>query len=369
MKTPVLHYDYWLGQRPDWRRYIVQGLKGDASLLRVEYLLLKGIAPSRANFLAAMYAYATEGQQVFMLGPKLQKLLGETDTSKVPLEFLKLPFNAFYIALADCDIMLFDGETGYHPATGIYVHLVDPDIPAITLCFWGRENENSKAPGDDSCQWVNLALPEAVSHTDEDGTAYVDLDAYVERLFSEPHRDESDPGTVRNNEKHWLAAKALARLAFNLVLYVNSETPDKTSVAREAPGRKAMLERQLKGTKKPKKKARIQRQLDAISEARVVWLGKRIEESPEIPDDDADSSTSATGRKIRRHRRRGHWHHYWTGTRVQPDGTRRKGEKAVLRWVQPRWVGSDIGSLLNERGTTYKFRVEKSDHDRPEGTV
>jgi len=371
LETPVLHYDYWLGQRPDWRRFILQGLKGDTTLLKLEYLLLKGHAPSRANFLAAMFGYALEGQQVFMVGPKLQKLLGETDTSKVPLEFLKLPFHSFYIALAESEVMLFDVDTGYHPATGIYVHLVDPDIPAVLLCFWGRENENSRVAGDDSLQWVNLSLAEAVSERDPDGTAYVDIDAYVEKLYSDPYRDESDQGTKRmaHQDKHWQSAKALVRLVINLILYVNSESSERQAVPGKAPGRRAMLSKKLKGTKKPKKRARLQREIDAISQARVVWLGKRIEEEPEYEDPDADPTPGeTTGRKVRRHRRRGHWHHYWTGPRVKADGTRQKGDKAVLRWVPPRWVGSDIGSLLHERGTTYKFRAEKEDHDRPEGT-
>lgn len=377
MKTPVLHYDYWLGQQPNWRRVIHRGLQGDTSLLKLEYLMCKGYAPSKANFLAAMYGFALEGQQVFLIGPKLQRMLGETDSTKVPLEFLKLPFDCFYVALADCPLKLYDGETGFHQATGMYVHMVDEDIPAITLCLWGQDNENSRVVGDDAIQWVTLSLAEAVSHTDDDGTQYVDIDGYIRRIYADPTRDDSDIGTSwpADHTRNVDAAVELARLAFNLVLYVNSEQPDTTRLkSGTAPGRKAMLNRKLKTSlknpKKRKRSAHIQKELDAISEARVVWLGKTIEEAPEFPAEDAvPGPSNGTGRKHRRHRRRGGWHTYWTGPRIAADGTRQKGTKAVLKWRKPIWVGSDIGSLLNSRGTIHKFRAEKGEHDRPEGTV
>ncbi len=374
MKTPVLHYDYWLGQQPNWRRIIHRGLQGDESLLKLEFLLCKGFAPSKANFLAALYGFATEGQQVFLVGPKLQRMLGETDSTKVPLEFLKLPFDCFYVALAECPLTLYDGETGFHPATGMYVHMVDKDIPAITLCLWGQENEKSRAAGDDALQWVTLSLAEAVTQTDEDGTQYVDIDGYIRRIYSDPSRDDSDPGTnwPEDHTRNVDAAVELARLAFNLVLYVNSEQPDRTRMANKtAPGRKAMLKARLakskRNTKKRKRTQRIQRELDAISEARVVWLGKAIEEATEFPAPDAEPGPrNETGRKVRRHRRRGGWHTYWTGPRIAEDGSRQRGTKAILKWRPPQWVGSAIGDLITHRGTTYKFRAEKGDHDKQE---
>ena len=372
LKTPVLHYDYWLGQQPNWRRIIHRGLQGDTSLLKLEYLMCRGFAPSKANFLAAMYGFALEGQQVFLVGPKLQQLLGETDSTKVPLEFLRLPFDCFYVALADCPLKLYDGETGFHQATGMYVHLVDKDIPAITLCLWGQESDKSRAAGDDALQWVTLSLAEAVCHTDDDGTQYVDIDGYIRKIYGDPKRDDSDPGTnwPDDTERNIDAAVELARLAFNLILYVNSENPDKSRRGNgTAPGRKAMLKQRLakakKNPKKRKRAQRLQKELDAISEARVVWLGKTIEEFP-AEGADPTPSNNGTGRKVRRHRRRGGWHTYWTGPRKMADGTRQKGTKAILKWREPQWVGSAIGDLITQRGTTYKFRAEKGDHDRPE---
>jgi hypothetical protein len=46
-----------------------------------------------------------------------------------------------------------------------------------------------------------------------------------------------------------------------------------------------------------------------------------------------------TGTRLRPHRRRGHYHTYWTG--------RRGSQVPKLRWVAPYWVSQD---LLGEEG-------------------
>lgn len=46
------------------------------------------------------------------------------------------------------------------------------------------------------------------------------------------------------------------------------------------------------------------------------------------------TSSEPTGRHVRAHTRRGHWHHFWTGSKSLPDD-----RKIVLKWVSPVLVG------------------------------
>lgn len=48
----------------------------------------------------------------------------------------------------------------------------------------------------------------------------------------------------------------------------------------------------------------------------------------------APSSGEPTGRHVRAHTRRGHWHHFWTGRKSSPEE-----RKLVLKWVAPALVG------------------------------
>jgi hypothetical protein len=373
VETPPLHFDHWMGSRPEWRKIILDGLKGNPLLRQMEFLSAV-YHPSQAAFLACMFGYATEGQQTFLLGPRLQEMLAETDADKLPLEFLKLPFNTFYISLVGCEHALWDGTTGRHPVTGVYVHVVDAKRPVILLAMWGAENENSRRVGDDAVQWVTLDLSAAICHTDDDGTQYVNLDDYITRLWADPSNEDSDPGVVKHKEFHRNRDTAIemARLAFNLVLYVNSERPEKRTLPQRHPGRKKALQQKLaqaqKNPKKRNKAAKLQQEIDAISEARIVWLGESFESQPRDTSGETRDS-SASGRVVTRHRRRGHYRSYWTGPRKLADGSRVKGTDKVLRWIPPMWVGSDIGNVLTQRSTTFKFRVERDDLDRPEGSV
>jgi hypothetical protein len=370
LRTPLLHFDYWMGHRPDWRRVFQTGMAADARLRKLPFLQAAGYPPSQAHFLAAMYGYADEGQQVFMIGKKLQGLLDETDTTHIPMEFLQLPFGTFYIALADSPLQIFDGVDAFHQAAGMYLHKLTEGV--ILVAMWGNNETNTSAKGDDAIQWMVLDLEEALSYIDEDGTQFVDLDGYIRSMWGDPDRDCSDPGTQwpTDGDKNVETMVQLTRLAFNLVLYVNSESVDKTDVAKPHPARKAVLKKKLAEAKKNKKKkkrtTKIQQEIDAISEARVVWLGKSIEEAPERPEPDEKSSSVTTGRVVSRHRRRGHWRPYWRGSRKAADGSRQKGTHRVNKWIPPQWVGSDLGGVLANRGTVYKFRTEKEDHDTAE---
>jgi len=370
MKTPILHYDYWIGHNPKWREALVAALQGDSRLIDYQTWLMSGWAPSASHFLDSMYAYAQEGQQTFLVGRKLQQLLTETDAENIPLQFLSFPFDSFYVALEDCPWSLWGGSrTKWHQIGGFYVTRLEPEdgegggepVPrGFRLAIWGPENERSTSVGGDSTQWLCLDLHKAVTREDDDGTQYISIDPWLDKILNVPANDCSDLNAERpqgaNRVKNNQYLRNVVHLTVSLLLYLNSAQPDlapKNGNLKE----RSRLKKKLRGQKSTKKRARTQRQINQVSQARVVWLGRAVETQPEEP---TEQTTTKTGRKVRLHRRRGHWHTYWTGPRKDAAGNPQKGTDTVLKWVAPRWVGADTAEAVTP-GTLFKFRVDRDE--------
>ena len=352
MKTPPIHYDYIRGRHPHMRMVVDSLIRQKVDVFS---MATAGMMPSQERFTSAMVSYALEGQQVFLLGRHLQLMLGDTDVTKLPVEFVKFPFDSFYMSFGDSTISVWDGVDKHVPLAGVYVQHHNN---VVYLSIWGHLGGD-----DDAHQWLSLDLSEVPTITKEDGTSYFDLEAYLDLIMSNRNARISDPGvkspTELQEEENRVILTRIVRLVFNLVLYVNAEKADKEPVRGVPDGRKRMLrgklKQALKNPKKRKKAARIQKELDAISEARVVWLGKSLEEANRSSRN--VESSEGSSRTVRRHRRMGHWRTVWVGSKTAPDGSVRKGEKTVLRWIQPCWVGEDIAGRVH--GTVYKFREDK----------
>lgn len=123
-------------------------------------------------------------------------------------------------------------------------------------------------------------------------------------------------------QQHFVAARKLATpddddryaytLALSLLLYLCSDQPDMRASA--APSRRG--------------KGKRQRPKDAATVVDVGFdIGPKLGGQQSRRDDGEDSSSATTGRTVRSHIRRAHWHTYNTGPRTNP--TR------ILRWVHP----------------------------------
>lgn len=111
-------------------------------------------------------------------------------------------------------------------------------------------------------------------------------------------------------------AFVLALFAAEVILYINSLEPD---VVRSRVG-STQQRRQSGKNRKPKNKPPV-----------VFDVGVRI--GAALRKAAAREQTAAapgTGTAKRPHLRRGHWHHYWTGSRADPDN-----RKLVLKWTAP----------------------------------
>jgi len=348
---PTVHYDYMMGSMPRWREAILSALKGHPDLLRMEYLAMAGWAASACHLLRSCYDYAKSGQQVFCVGPRLQEMLHLTDLSVVPEVFLEVPFQCFYVALPECGWSIWGGEvTQWHPVTGAYVSRVGP---VFTFVLWGKENSRSTCVGDDATYWIQVNLEEAQG---EKGS--LDLKSLLRRQLNDIRRDHSDllapkAKTGPVHERHTGSVLSVLRVLFNLVLYLNSSDPEKTAAPRNNKSQREELKKKLKRAKSASKRRKYQNRLSELSEAQVVWIGRSIEEG-KIPNRTTKTGQSHKGRPVKPHWRKGHFHSYWVGPRKDAEGNRQKGDRQVLRWVAPVFVG-DMASLVAARGRIFMF--------------
>lgn len=110
----------------------------------------------------------------------------------------------------------------------------------------------------------------------------------------------------------------------SLLLYLCSEAPD----LRDATGRRAAPG--LPTAKAPRRRGQVQR--FAAASTPTVWetafeLGRRLEEAQER------AGEGDSGRTVRPHVRRAHWHTYWSGA-VNGARVRR------LRWISPLLINA-----------------------------
>lgn len=213
---------------------------------------------------------------------------------------MQLPYPAFYIQASGLDL---NGEQ-YH---GVFVHL-----------------EHDINSGDRELRLLYLKPDGATMgfpiHIDSS-----DLAQSMQRTIDEATQNSSNPNIsiVISSESSALDCLSdLLRRTLQIILYICAEN------AEIAPNsEQAFITRRTSTIK------------DRYAEIRKWDVGFRIgaairkynrRYSPDDPD-----RTAGTHASPRPHMRRGHWHHYWVGSRSDPD-TR----KLILKWTPPTIVGT-----------------------------
>ena len=117
--------------------------------------------------------------------------------------------------------------------------------------------------------------------------------------------------------------RSLVKKALSLVLYVCSDEAEIRD--RDAPDWEPSFPR-------PKVTKGVERLFPA-DRNRTVKVGREL--GAMLREGTAKSEPSApTGRSVRPHMRRGHWHGFWTGPRKE----NRDQQKFVLKWLPPLFV-------------------------------
>jgi len=366
MEAPKIHYDHFLGVRPEVRRVIAQALNGDISSLQRSVMIQGSYRPSLAISLQASYQYAHCGQQVYVVGPKYQRMFADTPCDHIPDVFFKLPHDCFYIALPNSDLMTWEPEFGYHQVAGLYVYRATPND--ILFIIWGKENEKAKEVGDDTLFWLRLEPDKTPATVLDDGVRILDLDQHVEDIISDRENEVSDPGLSTPDEKRpeqIELARTILRIAINTILHLNGDSAD-TERDTSRPARKKAKTKALRKKLARKKnlrardKRKAQVKLDSMSEAIVIWLGRKIENNPKIRVPRRGNGSGGTWLA-----RKGHRHHYWVGKRHVNEEGKRVGERLIMKWVAPVYrMPGDPDAPTRE----HRFIGEKEDYtDAPKG--
>jgi hypothetical protein len=272
--------------------------------------------------------YRQYGQQSFVIGPQLQQMFERTSLEGVPGHMLKMPFPTLYIALPDCPWKIWGGVTGWHSVSGVLVRY-HPESNSFTLFMWAAENENARVVGDDASFWLNLDMNEA-------GDMGLDVETYLLTVMGDRRRESSDTHPdvrIEEAERQEVynqiedTAINVARVIFNLLIYLQTKTPERSTVKKyiDQKQERKEMEAALKRIKSPKKMKRkgkhLKRKLAALSDATVTWIGESIERIP------TGGYARQPGQKQVRHWVRGHW---WPKL-ANAEAIKRWG----IRWKEP----------------------------------
>lgn len=284
--------------------------------------------------MALVRSWAKSGRNIFVLGEDLTEMLEDTDISDAPVESLKLPYDCIYVSLPHCSYVTHSGTNGWLPVRGIYLcqnnMAITPELgTAILVGIWGPGGR--LGIGDDAMSWKVVNMNPTHLH-EKDGVSYVSFqkqtrDAvearpWVEAPSSATGQIDLSPVDVIKMGDMMVS---VVSLAVNLLLYLSSVSDAVLVRDGEAIRRKELSEAKRRTGKK--RDAAIAR-ATKLSAAKIFYLGKALE------------GESTRGSAMSPHMRRGHWHHYWTGSRIGGDGLPRAGEKIIRKWIKPVCVGT-----------------------------
>ena len=276
------------------------------------------------------------GRQVFSLGPAMTEMLAETSTDNIKKEDIHFPYDNFWVSFPPGTMTISDAEVTEGSYThgdvqtdawGMYVaNLLD----GVIIVVWGA--------GGGKGEGYQLWAPLAYGLLKEGDTIESCITGRKVGIGSAVGAVTASSAIVK--------IKKAVRIAFNLMLYLNSdgaeEVKDDILYARAAKVDRRYQEARHLSVSKQRK---IVTKLSKKKQCRVRYIAPTIE-------------TSMTG-TIARHWVRGHWHTYLVG----------KGRsKRLLKWVMPYEKCMDKESRTDTREYTVgESNGKNSDKHEAEG--
>jgi len=304
-KEPLILHDHILVVDP-WYDDLMTGFS-EGRISEREFqdrFVMPGIGFHRALYLCtrSLVEYRKYGQQVFCIGPTMQKLLCATSLDGMTTEDLRFPYDCFYIATPECKWGIWGGPTEWHNMDGVLVRVLDKQeaidatgkdpgpLPILFIYLWGAENEKSEGRGDDASLWFSLDFNEAARMN-------LDLEGYIRYIIRERKRevkDEMSPwamemgmqitmppkGSDRQN-RFIETSTGVMRLLCNMLLYLDhgdQEAPLHPLTVRNRD-LKNTLPAAISRKKNPTKARKLKRKLANLPDYRMVWIGPTIEQT------------------------------------------------------------------------------------------
>lgn len=350
LPDPIIYHDHMCGIFPRLRFLLDEASAGRISAQDAVFATPEG-GVNKAMTLSFMLLaqYRQYGQQSFVIGPQLQQMFERTSLEGVPENMLKMPFPTIYIALPDCPWKIWGGVTGWHKVSGVLVRYHE-ETNSFTLFLWADENENARVAGDDASFWLNLDMNEANAMGLDVETYLLTVMGDRQRESSDPHPDVNIPEAIRQEVYNQIEDTAInvARVIFNLLIYLQTKTPERSPVKKymDQPKQRREIENAIKRIKNPKKRKgkikHLKRQLAQLSDATVTWIGESIERIP------TGGYARQPGQKQVRHWVRGHWWPRLSNT----EAIKRWG----IRWKEPFEKNKDNDEA--EPSRHYRFKED-----------
>lgn len=257
-----------------------------------------------AQIIAALAPWR-RSKEVFVMDKEMQELLFEQadDLKLDPELLLHLPYACFYIQFASGTA--FQGVV-YH---GVFVHLEydsDRNERELRLLYLTEDGETIGVPIHIDAETIE----ESIQMVSDEAYRNIPADEYEYRR-----------ALIAETETRQRTAD-FYKQTLQLVLYLCAQNADITPNSEQAfyTKRSAVLK-------------------DRYAEIRKWDVGVRIGNAVRAHRKAAArcAMPGTTHTSPRPHMRRGHWHHFWTGPKSDPD-TR----KLVLKWVAPTFVSVSV---------------------------
>lgn len=298
---------------PNWNDLCYVPITGTNEILKNVYHE-KGHEKSKERMLYPALASWRQYKEIYTFSPELYDMLvSQAEDIVIPMEILfQIPYPCIY-----CNK---EGEED----KGFFVFF-EQDAEELELRF--TEIEKGKN-GDlkPKISWVHLKQGYTISDGIQDDMKL------VKKNLQEKYnvKDEKQLEDYVNTAKKMLYERISKHM--QLVLYICAENAE----IEENPQQKPITRKPSAGTK-PK---------DTFREIQKWDIGVKISKKIRMANKDEKESTEHTetqsipGASKRPHTRRGHWHHYWTGSR---NGNERK---LILKWVAPTFVGGNTEDTI-----------------------
>ena len=261
------------------------------------------------SLIYVLYRIMSSGNMAFIIGPELSTALFNTDY-EISLGELSFPSDTFVIYYKDASIPV-DGQ----PLKWLFCDRIQYQEGHYELrLVYGYVDKD----GDYANSGIQL-----LTYVKDTVVKSADIYAHMEE------EKVSSLSLMEITEAHRTSSRNITSALLNFLLYIGSVN-DRTVV--NPPD----YAKRLENLTNPKKRRRLEKELQNQTMFRYTYIGKSYEGRLE------ESVSTTTGELDHRVIVRGHWRHQWIGKQRDDEGNRIPGTSQKLIWVEPYWKGPDV---------------------------
>jgi hypothetical protein len=302
---------------PDWSDLCYIPITGTNEILRNKYnnndTNVSGLYCALANWRQYKEIYSFSNELYDMLEQQADDIVVPTDI------LFQIPYPCIYIS-------------SENKSEGFFVFF-EQDMESMEMELRFTTLERQKNGQMSICNyWLHLKDGYSISDGIKDGIKMIRKNLNIENLKSKVNiGGEILEKTIGKIERcTYINVSKLIQL----VLYICAENAE----VEENPQQKQITRKPHSGTKPKDTFREIRKWNVGVKISKQIKKAKSEENAD--PSDPTERRQYSNKNSKRPHTRRGHWHHYWTGS--EKDNSR----KLILKWVVPTFVGGDKDNII-----------------------